>query len=142
MAKLIPIYRKVDKEQIGYSLLMNLESQQVYKVEHGRVNQYTFWITWALLLALMRGVKDIHLSMTNLIHIFIVIVLIIISGWIGIYKYKKKYKDRYEVYYKDFLIKEYIREGEELLKKGKDYSSYFYYICCSNGLVFNFWMDD
>lgn len=26
--------------------------------------------------------------------------------------------DKYEVYYTDFLIKEYIREGEDLLKRG------------------------
>lgn len=41
----------------------------------------------------------------------------IVSGFIGIYKYKEVYKDRYEVNYTDFLIKEYIREGEDFLKR-------------------------
>jgi len=117
LEKLIPFYRKLDKDQVGYTLLMDQQSEKVYKVEHGKTNQYSFWITWALLLAFMRMVKDVPLPMTDLKSFLIVITSMIISGLIGVYKYNNVYKDKREVYYTEYVIREYIHEGKALLKR-------------------------
>lgn len=42
MQKLIPFYRELDKEQQGFTLLIDKQSQRVYKVVHKKVNQYKF----------------------------------------------------------------------------------------------------
>jgi len=117
MAKLIPFYRKLDKEQMGYTLLMDQQSQQIYKVEHGKINPYTFWITWASLLAFVRFIQGIQLSMTEPRSILIVMGLMIISGMIGVYKYNDVYKEKREVYYSEYELEEYINKGKTLLKR-------------------------
>lgn len=116
VSKLIPFYRQLEKSGEGYTLLLNKQSKQVYKVEHGQVNQYKFWITWAVVLALLRGIKDMHLSLDNSINILIVIILLAISAGIGIYKFKDVYKDKKEVYYTNDSIEYYIEKGRILLK--------------------------
>src|SRR5690625_5115211 len=117
MQKLIPFYRELDKDEQGFTLLLDKRSEQVYKVEHRKVNQYKFWIAWAFALALLRIIKDVHLSMGNPVNILIVVILVVISALVGVRKYKDVYKDIREVYHAQGLINEYIYIGKNLLKR-------------------------
>jgi len=39
MSALTPFYRKLNKKQEGYKLLLDKRTRQVYKVEHRNINQ-------------------------------------------------------------------------------------------------------
>lgn len=114
--KLIPIYREVDPKAEGFTLLLDGKSQRVYKVIHEKRNDYKFWIAWALVLVFLRGIESLHLSMGSPLNILIVIVLLIISASIGVYKYKETHSGEREVYYTQKVLKEYIEKGKNTLK--------------------------
>lgn len=117
LSKLIPIYRKLNKEQVGYTILMDQQSKRVFKVDHVSINQYKFWITWAMILAFMRAIKDISLPMNHPVYYLFLVGLLGISAFIGRYKYKEVYQEKREVYYTDFLINQYINKGEANFRK-------------------------
>src|SRR5699024_3008871 len=111
-----PIYREVDPKAEGFTLLLDSQSQRVYKVIHEKRNDYKFWIAWALVLAFLRGVESLQLSMGSSLNILIVIALLIISAGIGVYKYKESHKGGREVYYTQDMLEEYIEKGKNTLK--------------------------
>lgn len=117
MAKLTPIYRKLNKQQEGYTLLLDQHTRQVYRVDHGSVNQFKFWITWALSLALLRSLKDINMSLDHPLSILIIIILLAISALIGVWAYKSAYKDKREVHYTETMIDYYKDQGRNTFKK-------------------------
>ncbi|GIO23666.1 hypothetical protein [Oceanobacillus sp. J11TS1] len=114
--KLFPIYREVDQKAEGFTLLLDTQSQHVYKVTHEKKSDYKFWIAWALVLALLKGIESLHLSMGSPLNILIVIVLLIISAGMGVYKYKETHKGGREVYYTQDMLEEYIEKGKSTLK--------------------------
>jgi len=115
--KLIPFYRKLNSKQEGYTLLLDQQSEYVYKVEHKEVNPYKFWITWALILSLLRSVKGMEMHMNNVKSVLIVFMAMILSGFIGVYKYKEMYKAYREVYFTKDMIDYYMEKGRPLFKK-------------------------
>lgn len=113
---IFPIYREVDQNAAGFTLLLDNQSQRVYKVNHGGRNDYKFWIAWALLLVFLRMVKSLHLTITSPLTILIVIVLFAISAGLGVYKYNKSHQGGREVFYTQETMAEYIEKGKETLK--------------------------
>lgn len=93
-------------------MLLNQQSGHVYKVEHKEVHQYKYWITWALILAFLRSVKGIELYMNNIKSVLIVIVAMALSGFIGVYQYKKVYQAYREVYFTKDMIDYYMEKGQ------------------------------
>lgn len=115
--KLIPFYRKLNKKHEGYTLLLDQGTKHVYKVEHQEVNQYKYWITWALTLALLRAVKGMEIYMNSIKSVLIVVLAMALSGFIGIYKYKKVYRAYREVYFTKDMIDYYLEKGQAQFKK-------------------------
>lgn len=68
------------------------------------------------MLAFLRSIKFLHLSMSNPINVLIVMFLFIISGALGVYKYKETHKDRREIYNTQDMVEEYIEKGKNTLK--------------------------
>jgi len=114
--KLIPIHREVDKNKLEFTFFLDNQCQKVYKTVKENGNDYKFWVAWALVLALLRGIKSLHLSMGSPINILIVIFLFIISGALGVYKYKETHKDGREIYDTQNMVEEYIEKGKNTLK--------------------------
>lgn len=117
MEKLIPIYRKTDKNNAGYTLLLNMKSRQVYKVEYEEVNQYKYWIYWALGLAFLRGISELSFPMNHPFMILLLVILIGVSGFIGVRKYQDLHKKKREVFYTEDMIEDYIEKGKGLYKR-------------------------
>lgn len=115
--KLIPIYRRQNQNQEGYTLLLDQETDHVYKVEHKEVNQYRYWITWALVLAFLRAIKGMEMYMNNIKSVIIVVIAMALSGYIAVYKYKKVYRSYREVYYTKDMIDYYVEKGQPQFKK-------------------------
>lgn len=111
--KLIPIHREIDKNKIEFTYFIDNQSQRVYMTVKYNGNDYKFWIAWALVLAFLRGIKSLHLSMGNPISILIVVFLFIITGALGVYKYKETHKDGREIYN---TLEEYIERGKNTFK--------------------------
>ncbi|WP_373895116.1 hypothetical protein ACUL41_15280 [Virgibacillus natechei] len=114
--KLIPIHREVDKNNIEFTFFIDNQYHRIYKTVKENGNGYKFWIAWALVLAAIRGIQSLHLPMGNPINILIVVFLFIISGALGVYKYKETHKNEREIYNTQNMVEEYIEKGKSTLK--------------------------
>src|SRR5699024_616135 len=115
MQKVIPIYRKLETNKREATFFLDTESKRVFKTVYVK-NDYKFWISWALILVLLRSIKTFHLPITNPIMILFILFLFIISGMTGIYRYKTTIKNKKEVYVTQHMIEDYIYKGKSTLK--------------------------
>src|SRR5690625_667964 len=110
---LIPFYRDLSEGNKGYTLFLDRRSNQVYKSYHKGRNNFIYWILFALVLILFRGMKNVYLPWNNIVIILIVLLLTVVG--IGIYLYY--YKDLREEYFTDTMIEEYIEKGDKTFIK-------------------------
>lgn len=115
--RLIPFYRKLNKKHEGYTLLLDQKTEHVYRVEHKEINQYRFWISWALTLALLRAVKGMEIYMNSLKGVLVVVLAMVLSSLLGVHQYKKMYRSYREVYFTKDMIDYYLEKGQPQFKK-------------------------
>lgn len=114
---LIPFYRDLSEENRGYTLFLDKHSNQVYKSYHKKSNHFLYWILFALVLILFRGMKNVYIPWNNIVIILIVLLLTVVSAVVGIGIYLYYYKDLQEEYFTDTMVEEYIEKGKEIFIK-------------------------
>lgn len=114
---LIPFYRDLSEGNKGYTLFLDRRSNQVYKSYHKGRNNFIYWILFALVLILFRGMKNVYLPWNNIVIILIVLLLTVVSAVVGIGIYLYYYKDLREEYFTDTMIEEYIEKGKKTFIK-------------------------
>jgi len=83
---------------------------------------------FALILTLLRGIKDISVLVYDPVSILIVVILLGISALIGMFKYRRIYKDKREVYYTETMIHNYINRGRSTFRKEVNTTIYIFAI--------------
>ncbi len=110
---LIPFYRDLSEGNRGYTLFLDKHSNQVYKSYHKKSNQFIYWILFALVLILFRGMKNVYIPWNNIVIILIVLLLTVVSAVVA-YIYIT-----IRIYKKNILQIQWLRN---ILKKVKRYS--------------------
>lgn len=116
--RLIPFYREMDKNNPGFTLFLDKNSGRVYKAYHKKVNQLIYWISYALVLAVLRSIQSLNLPTGRPLILSILLLLeLIISFFIGRQFYKSYYfKDLKEVFFDRAMLQEYITAGKRMFK--------------------------
>lgn len=117
MINLIPIYTENERNKQNYTLLLDKRTNLVYKAYHKKVNQLIYWITFAVTLAIIRGIEDVYLPIRGMFSTLLLILLGVGGVAIGLYCYKKMaYEDVREIYLTETMIEDYLNNGKRTLR--------------------------
>lgn len=115
--KLIPIYTQNFKERQNFTIFIDKQTNRTYKAYQKELSQKYFWIAFFPILALLRGIKDISPSISNLMVILFILCLVGIGIISGMLFYKKfVYEELREIYFTEAEVKDYIERGEKVFK--------------------------
>jgi hypothetical protein len=90
--RLIPFYREMDKNNPGFTLFLDKNSGRFYKAYHKKVNQLIYWISFALVLAVLRSIQSLDLPLGSPITLTLLLLLeLVASFFIGRKFYKSYY---------------------------------------------------
>lgn len=115
--RLMPFYRNLSNGSYGYTLFLDENSNRVYKSYHKEMNHSIYWISFAVVLILLRGMKNVFVPFNNPVVILIILLLTVASGVIGRSIYVYYYKDREEEYFTEEMIEDYIAKSKNTFIK-------------------------
>lgn len=112
-----PFYRKYSKEDPGYTLFLDEKSGKVYKTNHKKVNQWLYWILFALVLGLMRITLNVHILKNPVFIILLFVFEVLASLLIGYWIYKSYFlNDLKEIFITKGMLHDYITRGKRMFK--------------------------
>ncbi|SFG75741.1 hypothetical protein [Sporolactobacillus nakayamae] len=116
--RLIPFYREMDKNNPGFTLFWDKNSGRVYKAYHKKVNQLIYWISFALVLAVLRSIQSLDLPLGSPVILTLLLLLeLIASFFIGRKFYKTYYfKELKEIFVDKAMFQDYLTSGKTMLK--------------------------
>ncbi|MEC5425178.1 hypothetical protein QGM71_16960 [Virgibacillus sp. C22-A2] len=115
--KLIPIYTENVKGRQNYTIFIDKQTNLTYKAYQKEPSQATYWIAFFIVLAILRGIQEVSISISNIGAIFIFLTLLISGIFSGIFFNKKYvYEEVREIYLTESMIKEYIERGKKGFK--------------------------
>lgn len=115
--RLIPFYRNLSNGGYGYTLFIDEDSNRVFKSYHKEMNHSIYWISFAVVFILLRGMKNVFVPFNNPVVILIILLLTVVSAVIGISIYVHYYKDIEEEYFTETMIEDYIEKGKKIFIK-------------------------
>jgi len=102
---------------MGHTLFLDLENNRVYKVIHKEMNQTVYWLLFVFVLAVLRAIESVSLSMDYPIYIIGLLVFEVIVGYfMGVAFYRSYYKNLKEVFMTENEIEDYIEKSRNQLK--------------------------
>src|SRR5690625_193443 len=102
---------------MGHTLFLDLENNRVYKVIHNELNQTVYWLLFVLILAVLRAIESVSLSMDYPVLIIGLLVFEVIVGvFMGVAFYRSYYKNLKEVFMTKSEIEDYIEKSRSQLK--------------------------
>lgn len=117
MTKLIPIYTENLKGRQNYTIFIDKQTNLTYKAFQKEPRQATYWIAFFIVLAILRGIQEISITITNPVAILLFLILIVLGILSGKLYYKKiVYEEIKEIYLTESMIKEYIERGKRGFK--------------------------
>src|SRR5690625_6143796 len=78
--KFTQFYAEMEKDKTPFTLFIDLETKDIYKADHKNVNKLYYWITFVLILALIRAMKEWPLSYDYPIYVLEFIIATIAIG--------------------------------------------------------------
>lgn len=112
-----PFYRKFSKEEIGYTLFLDEKSGKIYKANHKKVNQWHYWILFALILGVMRSIQNVHIPKNFAFLISLIVFEILVSLYIGFWVYKSYYLNGLkEIFITKEMLNDYIDQGRSMFR--------------------------
>src|SRR5690625_6794358 len=101
---------------MGHTLFLDLENNRVYKVIHKELNQTVYWLLFVLILAVLRAIESVSLSMDYPELIIGLLVFEDIVGYfMGVAFYRSYYKNLKEEFMTKSELEEYIEQSRNQL---------------------------
>jgi len=111
--KYTPFYAEMEKDKTPFTLFIDLETKDIYKADHKTINKLYYWITFVLILALIRAMKEWPLSHDYPLYVIaFTIAAIAIGISIGVLFYKGTIGELRPIYITTETIEEYMQEGK------------------------------
>src|SRR5690625_3140613 len=106
-------YAEMEKDKTPFTLFIDLETKDIYKADHKTINKLYYWITFVLILALIRAMKEWPLSHDYPLYVIaFTIAAIAIGISIGVLFYKGTIGELRPIYITTETIEEYMQEGK------------------------------